>query len=114
VGNLAMNDKDKNELIYALAKEAAIIKAKLDSMRDMYGKLDELTLALKDLTGEEEIFLNVRDTLVLDGKLITISPQYIKVVDNFATKNTVFKNTGVKRFEILNETVTERAARNLK
>ncbi len=119
MGNVAMDQKEKEELVLAVAREIAIIKSKIDSMKEMYSKLDELTLALKDLLYVDgifdvEIMMNINESLVFDGKLVNVAPQYIKVVDNFATRNTVFRNTAVKRFEVFTETVTERAARNLK
>jgi hypothetical protein len=113
VGNVAVNEQDKVELINGISREIAIIKAKIDSTKNLYNKLDELIMALKDLT-TDEVFLDINENLVFEGKLITLTPQYIKVVDNFETRNVVFKSAIVRRFEVMNEAVTERAARNLK
>jgi len=62
-----------------LAEEAKKIITKLEAVKPLYSKLDELTLALK----KEDL-----------------SEFKLQVVDNFAEKNVVFRPVGVKRFEI--------------
>lgn len=59
------------------------IQAKLDQVKPLYQELDDLTVRLADA--------NVKE--VKEGDVV------IHIVDNFATKNTAFKATGVKRFE---------------
>lgn len=116
MGNIEMSEEEKASLIDSIAREIAIIKAKLDSTKHLYSKLDELTMALKDLTSSDdvEVFLDINESIVFDENIVTVRPQFVKVVDNFASRNTIFRSTGIKRFEVLTETVTERKARNLK
>ena len=104
---------EKENLISEIAKEIAIVKAKIDSCKDLYNQLDELTMAFHELT-TEEFLIPEKYVLVYNEKLIDINPQYVKIVDNFKNKNVTFKTTPVKRFEISTETVTERAAKELK
>jgi hypothetical protein len=105
-----MNEKE--ELIKEIAKEIAITKAKIDSCKDLYNKLDELTMALHELTSDE-ILIPDKYVLVYNEKAISVNPQYVKVIDNFYNRNVTFKTTPVKRFEISTETLTERAAKAL-
>jgi len=104
---------EKDDLIKELAKEIAIVKAKIDSCKDLYNQLDELTMAFHDLTSEE-ILIPDKFILLFNEKTININPQYVKIVDNFQNKNVTFKTTPVKRFEVSTETITERAAKALK
>lgn len=65
--------------IEGVVREALTIMQALENVKPLYGRLDELTLALR----------NVR----LDNYGLAI-------VDNYAEKNTVFRTTSVKRFEL--------------
>lgn len=66
--------------------EAKII---LEDLKEYYEQINEATLKLVEL-GVTDMSVNRK----LDGKLYRI-----KVKDNFSEKNTVFKATGVSRFE---------------
>lgn len=67
--------------VSGLVKRAQEIQAQLDTVKPLYSELDEITQAL----------VAVRTGLAKYG---------VTVVDNFEAKNTVFKATGVKRFEL--------------
>lgn len=120
MGNIALNNDEKSQLINDLSKEIVQIKAKLDSMKELYAKLDERTEALNELlVGDQkisdvEVFVDINETFLFDGNLVQIKPQYLKVVDNFSHRNIAFRTVAVRRLEAVTETVTERAAKNLK
>lgn len=62
-----------------LAEEAMDIMRKLEDVKVLYGRLDEITMALK---GQD------------------LSRFGLAVIDNFAEKNVVFRPSGVRRFEL--------------
>jgi hypothetical protein len=76
--------KSNKKQIEMLAKRAAEVLAKLDEMKPLYNEIDKITEQLV-AAGVENIAVGVAT---------------LHVVDNFAAKNTVFKTTSVKRFEI--------------
>lgn len=73
--------KVNKKQIEQLAKRAAEVLAQLDEMKPLYNELDKLTDELVKLNGVGGI-----------GDLV--------LIDNFLTKNTVFKTTSVKRYEL--------------
>lgn len=76
--------KTNKKQIEAMAKRAAEVLAQLESMKPLYNELDKLTQDLMEsgATGTDL------------GKLKLV------LVDNFETKNTVFKTTSIKRYEL--------------
>lgn len=75
----------KNEKqIKKVAKKALEVLEQLESMKHLYNELDSLTEELR----------------ALNAKSIEINGTVLQVVDNFSSKNTVFKTTSVKRFEL--------------
>ena len=60
---------------------------RLEQVKPLYGKLDDLTLSLLNK--------KIPETIRFDGEVVEL-----KLVDNFAEKNTAYKTTGVKRFEL--------------
>lgn len=73
--------KVNKKQIEQLAKRAAQVLAQLDEMKPLYNELDKLTEQLVKLNGVGCI-----------GDLV--------LIDNFSAKNTVFKTTSVKRYEL--------------
>lgn len=78
-------------------KEIIQIQKKLEKVKPLYGKLDALIMELKDT-------MPVNADLMVDG-------MFIRMVDNFSSKNTVFKVAGIKRFDVVIETAEERTKR---
>lgn len=66
--------------IERLASEALEVLAKLEAVKPLYARLDELTVALSEAKGLE-----------LYG---------VQIVDNFREKNAVFRPACVRRFEL--------------
>jgi hypothetical protein len=108
--NEAKTQIDKRIKALEVAKELRQVQAQLAAMKPLYEKADALTLELRDLIGTEE-FLLQEEMFVVNGKLQTLAEEYVKVVDNFETKNVVFKAAGIRRFEFQGETVAERTAK---
>lgn len=73
--------KPKSGDIKTLAKRARAIMKQLDEVKPLYRELDEITLAL----------FGVGDKLRDFG---------LVVVDNFEEKNTMFKTSAFKRFDL--------------
>ena len=78
----------------------AAIKAQLEAIKPLYEELDTLTVQLADSVPAGTSFILGDDTVTL--------------VDNFAEKNTVFRPTGVKRFEVQIENTIEKLAKQAK
>lgn len=75
--------KANTKKIKALAKQAAEVMEKLDSMKPLYNELDQLVNAL------------------MEAGLEPGQDHYgLTLIDNFAAKNTVFRTTSVKRYEL--------------
>ena len=74
----------KKSELNKLAKEAAFLLAQLEAVKPLYAQLDAITLKLI----ESEITHNA---LAIHG---------VALVDNFKDKNTVWKPSAVKRFEL--------------
>jgi len=64
----------------------AEIESALGLMKKLYEEKEQLTLQLKELVGTEQE--------------VVVGDMIIKVVDNFAEKNTVFKAAAVKRYDL--------------
>jgi hypothetical protein len=73
-----------NKKVQEIAKRASEVLDKLEAMKALYAEADKLT--------EELLQLGVTKVEV-DGSILVI-------VDNFASKNTYFKTTSIKRFEL--------------
>jgi hypothetical protein len=73
-----------NKRVQEIAKRASEVLDKLEAMKALYAEADKLT--------EELLQLGVTKVEV-DGSTLMI-------VDNFASKNTYFKTTSIKRFEL--------------
>lgn len=86
------NQAKKQELnsvevqIFELAERALELKTLINATKKFYEELDSITLLLKELQGV--------------GAEIQVNDFTLKVVDNFESKNTVFRPAGVKRFEL--------------
>jgi hypothetical protein len=72
---------------------AAEIKRQLDFAKPMYEELDAIVVRVNAAMGKSK-------TMEVGGTVFT-------VVDNFESKNTVFRPCGVKRFELVVETALE-------
>jgi hypothetical protein len=94
-----------------VAKEIVKIKTLLDANKPLYEALERLTLQLKDLVGSGEVMINEELVVLGPGGALFAPPQYVRVNDNFAEKNTCFRPAAVKRFEMASETVIERQQR---
>lgn len=104
----------RDEMALELAKEITKVKALLDANKPLYDHLDQLTLQLRDLLGgtHEEVLIDAEQVVLNPGSTpIFIPPQYVRVNDNFAEKNTCFRTTAIKRFEAFTELVEERQQR---
>ena len=83
-------------LFVGLLERAAGIKKTLDSVKPLYDELDAITLRIAtEFPMAQEIELNSGDI--------------VKLVDNFAATNTVFRPLGIKRFELKIMTAEEYA-----
>lgn len=80
-----MNSKAKAKPDLALIAQR-LLKAR-DAGKEAYGRADKL---LEDLLE----FAKVGDTITIPGG------QVVEIVDNFATKNKVWKPTGINRFDV--------------
>lgn len=80
----ATKKDDQLKAIQALVAEAAQLLEKAESFKATYNRIDEITVKLS-LVGNQ-----FEDD---DGAII-------RIVDNFADKNTAFKTTAIKRFEL--------------
>jgi hypothetical protein len=111
------NQEQKIEMTASdVAKEIVHTKAQLDSVKPLYEQLDRLTLLLNKimaLTGQAEVFVQEQAVILPSGAHL-VAEQYVKVVDNFSEKNTIFRPAGVKRFEAAFETVVERQVKEQK
>lgn len=78
-----MKKQTKNK-VTELLKRAVDIQKQLDAVKKLYGEMDEIT------------------TQLVEGgfEMSELEQHKIMLVDNFKTKNTVFKVAGVKRFEL--------------
>src|ERR1039458_3624883 len=102
----------REELAKALALQITEVQAKLDAVKPLYIELESLTLALKDLMGVGvEVTISEERIVMINGAAVFLPPQVVKVVDNFAEKNTAFRTAAVKRFEMNSETLEERRQR---
>lgn len=94
-----------------VALELVKVQALIAKFKDMYDLSDKLTLELKEaleVEGLEEVL--VMDSVSISEPLaIPTTAQYVKVTDNFATRNVVFKSAGLRRFEAVSETTADRA-----
>ena len=71
--------KPKQDAIGPLVKEALQVLEALDGAKELYKRMDEITLLLK-------------------GK--NLAGTGLEMVDNFSEKNVVFRPAGVRRFEL--------------
>jgi hypothetical protein len=94
-----------------VAKELIKLKALLDSNKPLYDLQEKLTLELKDLLKGEEVLVEEEMMVITPTGPAFTAPQTVKIVDNFESKNTVFRAAAVKRFEMSTETVIERQQR---
>lgn len=80
---------DNTELLLLRAKE---IKDILDNQKPLYEELNAIVseLSLRDIPETQ------------------VAGLYFSIVDNFANKNTVFKATGVNRFDLVIQTEEEK------
>ncbi len=76
--------KTVNKQIEVVAKRAAEVLAQLEAMKPLYNEIDKLT---------EEL----REAGITN---IVVGTTVLQIVDNFASKNTMFKPTAFKRFEL--------------
>lgn len=109
-----MNNETKKEpSVMEIAARVLAIQAELTSVKPLYEELDQLTLQLHDMIGDTEIEV---PTFIHAGNrsVHTIGNTFLKVVDNFSQKNTVFRVAGVKRFEASSELVEERLLKEIK
>lgn len=72
--------------VFELAERAIELKTLINATKKFYEELDVITLKLKELQGV--------------GTEVEVNDFTLKIVDNFESKNTVFRPTGVKRFEL--------------
>jgi hypothetical protein len=70
-----------------LVSRARDIQGELDKVRPLYSELDAITSALLDLHDDKKAVAR----LLALGCILT---------DNFAEKNTVFRTTGIRRWQI--------------
>lgn len=68
--------------VSALAVEAISIIRKLESVKPLYSRLEEITEALSNAKSKD------------------LEKCGLELVDNFATKNVVWKSSAVRRFEL--------------
>jgi hypothetical protein len=73
--------KKINKEIAKLVSQAKKVMDQLEAMKPLYSELDKITDALVEMNGAGQV-------------------EDIIIVDNFSAKNTVFKTTSVKRFEL--------------
>jgi hypothetical protein len=83
-----------------LVARLAEVEAVLDVTKKLYAERDELTLKLKEMVGI--------DYEVSSGDIV------FKVVDNFAEKNTVFRPAGVRRFDLVTDSLSARMIKEMK
>jgi len=95
-----MTPEQKTDRMLKIIERLATIEMTLNAVKSLYNEKDSLTLELKDLMGV--------------GVELTHGDAIIKVVDNFAEKNTVFRTAGVKRFELEIDSVSARVEKLLK
>lgn len=74
----------------------AEIRNQLDAVKPLYEELDVLTLELQTISGSPSSTPKYQTN--------TTPVMYVSVVDNFLDRNTVFRPTGVRRFESLVQT----------
>lgn len=79
-----------------LVNRIAQIRDQLDAVKPLYEELDELTLELHTISGASSSTPKYQTN--------TTPVKYVSVVDNFMDRNTVFRPTGVRRFESLVQT----------
>ena len=86
--------------------------ARLRSLaKTLYEEMDALTKELQEIVGIN-IPVPVREKYdMVDGIMIVVPAQVIEVIDNFATKNVMFKTVAARRFEIASENLEERNQR---
>ena len=78
-------NKKTSVTIQDLAKQALATLERIEKLKSEYSELDRLT--------EQAMQLTKADKAILQKLGLT-------VVDNFAAKNSVFRTTSVKRFEL--------------
>lgn len=111
--NSAALQDNVQEVVNFKAAEIVKLKAILDQVvKGMYDRLDTLTMDLKTLVGPEcEVFVPIEQMTTIEGKLVIAPPQFVKIVDNFATKNVAFKAAAVRRYDVSVEGVEEKNQR---
>jgi hypothetical protein len=93
-----------------VAMQISAIKAKLDAHKSLYDELDNLTRQFISLMGPDEVLVPEQAVQVGD-QFILVPSQFVKIVDNFAEKNVAFKQTAIRRFDAVSESVAEREVR---
>ena len=94
--------KQETDNVANIVDEIVSIKQVLDKNKDLYERLDELTLELLDAGVQ------------VDQTLSTKSQAFLTVVDNFADQNTIYRALPAKRFDIKLETSDEFKKRRLR
>lgn len=97
--------------IHDIAGEIVSVKAQIDEIKPLYEKLDKLTMQLKEgLTalGISEVRIDEKAVQLHNGSFFLSPAQFVTVVDNFESKNVIFRPAGVRRFEIHTESVEAR------
>lgn len=95
-----MNEQNTTQVFESIKTDlarAVEIKAQLESVKPLYEELDAVTMRASEA-------LRLSKTVDVNGVKVTL-------IDNFESKNTVFRPVGVKRFELSVESVEEYAAR---
>jgi len=83
-----MTTEKKSEAdMQSLADKISAVKDKLESAKALYAELDTLIIELSSCAKHGRV-------------LKTSDKRFIMLLDNFAEKNTVFRPTGVKRFDV--------------
>ena len=97
--NLALKQQQESEAV-RIASGIAKIKAMIDTVKPLYNLVDELTLQLKEIVGVNGEVEIPEQVFMFNEKAMFTAAQKITVVDNFESKNTVFRPVGVKRYEV--------------
>lgn len=92
--------QEETPRVLQVIERLATLEAMLNASKTLYAERDKLALELKDLVGV--------------GVEVSHGDMIMKVVDNFAEKNTVFRPAGVKRFDLEFDSATARAEKMMK
>ena len=96
--NLAPKLDEKSEAV-RIAEGIVKVKAMIDTVKPLYNLVEELTLQLKAIVGTDVEVEIPEQVFMFNERAMFTAAQKVSVVDNFETKNTVFRPVGVKRYE---------------